>query len=171
MNVYTLAENYDCMQMVKFVCSYSVLYLYRERFIWFPIDFSSPNCFSISEPISLMTRSFMLSLTLRSPTSPLYSIPWALRWPARLSPRRSRMEYERPSQSTEFVLSGVKSSFVKFPPIGTNLKMWAIARHGRNESDNLTKSGQAILNRLHHSLPSLQLARARAYLLIRIGTR
>jgi len=107
--------------MVKFVCSYSGLYLYCERFIWFPIDFSSPNCFSISEPISLTTRSFMLSLTLRSPTSSLYDIPWALRWPARLSPRRSRMEYERPSQSAEFVLSGVKSSFVKFPPIGTKM--------------------------------------------------
>jgi len=70
--------------MAKFVCSYSGLYLSHERFIWFPIDFLSPNCFSISELISLMTRSFMLNLILHPPTSPLYDIPRALRSPAQI---------------------------------------------------------------------------------------
>jgi len=114
MNVYTLAENYDCMQMAKFVCSYSGLYLYCERFILFSIDFSSPNCFSISEPISLMTRSFMLSLTLHSPISPLYDIPWAC--------HRVIREW---SISTHLGLLNscfrVKSSLVKFPPIGAKM--------------------------------------------------
>jgi len=75
MNVYTLAENYDGMQMAKFVCSYSGLYLSHERFICFLIDFLSPSCFFISELIPLMTRSFTLNSILPPPTSPLYDIP------------------------------------------------------------------------------------------------
>jgi len=79
---------YESSQLSLSILTSSVhsncLYLSRERFIWFSIDFLSLNCFSISELISLMTRSFMLNLILHPPASPLYDIPWALRWPAQI---------------------------------------------------------------------------------------
>ena len=69
------------------------------------IDYLSPNCFSISELIYLMTRSSVDGCHLNTQYPPLYDIWWGLAACSNLSPCRSRMGYKCPARPAEFMLT------------------------------------------------------------------